>query len=97
VEQFIISFASKGYCDATVAIEDASGRIVRHLVSGVLGPNAPAPFAKNSLSQRIVWDGKNDRGDYVEDRQLTARVSLGLRPSETSTTRRTSESARPPR
>ena len=48
----IISFASKAYCDATVAIEDASGRIVRHLASGVLGPNAPGRFQKNSLQDR---------------------------------------------
>ena len=46
-----ISFAAKGFCDATVAIEDAAGRIVRHLVSGVLGPNAPPPFQKGTTRQ----------------------------------------------
>jgi DNA-binding beta-propeller fold protein YncE len=82
-----ITFASKAFCDATVAIEDVNGpsrtsrepKIVRHLASGVLGDNAPAPFQKNSLRQTIVWDGKDEIGRYVDDRgRLTVRVSLGL-------------------
>lgn len=77
-----ITFASKGWCDITVAIETAEGRIVRHLSSGVLGANAPAPLQKNSLDQSLVWDGKNDKGDYIDDKEgLTIRVSLGLKPS----------------
>jgi len=76
-----IRFASKGFCDATVAIEDARGRIVRHLASGVLGPNAPAPLRKGSKSQTVVWDGKDDQGRYVDRREgLVVRVSLGLKP-----------------
>jgi hypothetical protein len=76
-----ISFASKGFCDATIAIENPDGVIIRHLISGVLGPNAPEPFQKNSLSQSIVWDGKDDAGVYIDDKDaLTVRVSLGLRP-----------------
>lgn len=75
-----IRFASKGLCDVTVAIEDAGGKIVRHLASGVLGPNAPEPFQKNSREQAVVWDGKNDKGEYVDKKDdLTVRVSLGLR------------------
>ena len=55
---------------------------MRHLASGVLGANAPAPFQKNSLEQTLVWDGKNDKGDYIDDKEsLTIRVSLGLKPS----------------
>ncbi len=76
-----IAFKSKGNCDVTVAIEDAQGNIVRHLVSGVLGANAPAPLEKNSLKQDLVWDSKDDQGAYVKDRaSLTVRVSLGLKP-----------------
>ena len=84
-DRVTIAFETKGFCDVTVAIEDAQGKIVRHFASGVLGPNAPAPFQKNSKSQTIVWDGKNDRGEYVDDRApahtdaLTVRVSLGLK------------------
>ncbi len=80
-DRVTISFASKGCCDATVAVEDAAGRIVRHLASGVLGRNAPPPFAKGSLKQTLVWDGKDDRGRYIDDKdRLTVRVSLGLEP-----------------
>ena len=74
-----VSFAVKEACDATVAVEDAAGRIVRHLASGLLGKNAPAPFAKDALAQRVVWDGKDDLGRYVDDKDShTVRVSLGL-------------------
>ena len=74
-DKVTITFASKAFCDATVAIEDASGKILRHLVSGVLGPNAPAPLQKDSLRQSIVWDSKDDQGRYVDDLAgLTVRV-----------------------
>jgi len=80
-DKVTVRFASKGFCDATVAIENAEGRIIRHLASGVLGVNAPAPFKKNSLQQTLMWDGKDDQGRYVGDKDaLTVRVSLGLRP-----------------
>ena len=76
-----IAFESKGFCDATIAIEDANGKIVRHLVSGVLGPRAPEPLQPNSKKQAVVWDGKTDKGEYPTDREaLTVRVSLGLKP-----------------
>jgi len=76
-----IAFETKGFCDVTVAIENAGGRIIRHLVSGVLGPKAPAPFEKNSRKQTLVWDGKDDQDVYVDDKAgCTVRVSLGLRP-----------------
>lgn len=60
-DRVAIVFAAKGYCDATVAVEDASGRSVRHLASGVLGPNAPPAFQKDSLKQAVVWDGEDDQ------------------------------------
>jgi hypothetical protein len=76
-----IAFTSKAACDATIAIEDGKGEILRHLASGVLGNNAPAPFAKGSLQQTIVWDGKDDEGNYVTDLDgVSVRVSLGLNP-----------------
>ncbi|MFW6159023.1 MAG: hypothetical protein ACOC8E_06660, partial [Planctomycetota bacterium] len=82
-----ITFATKAHCDATVAIESSSAssggaaKIIRHLASGVLGPKAPPPFRKNSLTQEIVWDGKDDQGVYVDDKEAcVVRVSLGLRP-----------------
>jgi DNA-binding beta-propeller fold protein YncE len=84
--KYVITFASKAACDATVAIVDPStssgqggkGKIVRHLASGVLGKNAPAPFKQNSLTQSIEWDGKDDRGKAVSP-GCKIKVSLGLK------------------
>ena len=76
-----IAFETKGLCDVTVAIENAEGRIIRHLVSGVLGPKAPEPLQKGSKKQAVVWDGKDDQGVYVDNKDsCTVRVSLGLKP-----------------
>ena len=55
-------------------------RVVRHLAAGVLGDNAPEPFQRNAKKQMIVWDGKDDVGRYIDDKDaLAVRVSLGLR------------------
>ncbi|MCX7805438.1 MAG: hypothetical protein N3A38_09655, partial [Planctomycetota bacterium] len=76
-DKWVITFASKGKCDATVAIVGPDGKVVRHLASGVLGPNAPHPFQQNSLSQRIEWDGLTD--DFKKAPSgCKVRVSLGL-------------------
>ncbi|MHC4914384.1 MAG: NHL repeat-containing protein [Planctomycetota bacterium] len=80
-DKVTVAFAAEAACDATVAIEDARGKIVRHLACGVLGENAPAPFAKGTLKQTLVWDGKDDAGRYIDDKEgLSVRVSLGLAP-----------------
>jgi hypothetical protein len=77
-----ITFAAKDYCDASVAVENPDGSIICHLASGVLGPNAPEPFQKSSLSQTLVWDGKDDQGVLVINKgPHTVRVSLGLKPT----------------
>ena len=59
-----ISFETNGFCDVTIVIEDDSGKIIRHLVSGVLGDKAPEPFQPKSKSQVISWDYKDDAGVY---------------------------------
>ncbi len=80
-DKVTIAFETKEWCDVTVAIEDTSGNILRHLASGVLGPSAPRPFQWNSKSQTLVWDGKDDRGKYVDDKdRVRVRVALGLKP-----------------
>jgi len=80
-DNVMVSFATKAFCDVTVAIENGDGKIVRHLASGVLGDNAPHPFKKNSKKQTVVWDGKDEIGRYVDDKDShTLRVSLGLKP-----------------
>lgn len=76
-----IEFSVKEFCDATVAIQNNDGDILRHLASGVLGENAPLPFQKDSLDQKLVWDSKDDRGKYIDDlSNIKVRVSLGLKP-----------------
>ena len=84
-DRVTISFETRGFCDVSVAIESSGGKILRHLAYGVLGPNAPEPFRKNSRKQVLVWDGKDDRGRYVAERKgvpgdVVVRVSLGLKP-----------------
>ncbi len=80
-DQTTITFAAKAACDVVVAVEDTQGKIVRHLAAGVLGANAPEPLTSGSLRQTLVWDGKDDMGRYVDDRDsLRVRVSLGLDP-----------------
>ena len=89
-DRYEITFAVRGACDVTVSIVDPDpakelvkgrGIVVRHLASGVLGSNAPKPFQKNSLSQTIYWNGKDDLDEYVKaPEKLTVRVSLGLKP-----------------
>jgi sugar lactone lactonase YvrE len=79
-DRVTVTFATKDYCDVTIAVENPEGRIVRHLASGVLGKNAPPPFRKGTLEQAIVWDGKDDRGRYIDEKEShSVRVSLGLR------------------
>ena len=78
----VISFETASSCDVTVVVEEKStGRILRHLASGVLGANAPVPFLKNSKKQNLEWDCKDDKGAYVKNfESLQVRVSLGLEP-----------------
>ncbi|MCX7825060.1 MAG: hypothetical protein N2689_05835 [Verrucomicrobiae bacterium] len=77
-DKWVITFASRGKCDATVTIRSKEGRVLRHLASGVLGPNAPWPFQQNSLSQRIEWDGAVDfEGESIAGAEV--HVGLGLK------------------
>ncbi|MHC4914819.1 MAG: sigma-70 family RNA polymerase sigma factor [Planctomycetota bacterium] len=76
-----ISFKTSARTDATVSVLDAKGNVVRHLVSGVLGPNPPAPLKKDSLEQTVVWDRKDDSGNAVKAGSYRVKVCLGLKPS----------------
>lgn len=60
-----ITFAVDRETDVAVVVEDASGKIVRHLVAGVLGAHAPAPLQAGSLEQTVNWDGLADYGKKV--------------------------------
>lgn len=72
-----ISFAVSAATDVEVVILNAQGRAVRHLAAGRLGKNAPAPLQKESLSQALTWDRKDDGGAPVIG-PVTVRVRLGL-------------------
>jgi hypothetical protein len=79
-----ITFAVSAPTDVAVSIEDGNGKVIRHLVAGVLGPNPPPPL-KPGLAQSIEWDGKADWGKPVEPPPSTlhpppfrVRVALGL-------------------
>ncbi|MFC1671841.1 hypothetical protein ACFL01_01770 [Planctomycetota bacterium] len=80
-DKYEVTFGIKGACDVAVGLIDKDGKIVRHLAAGVLGANAPEPFQKNTLDQKIHWNGKDDLGYYVkEPEKLRVRVQLGLKP-----------------
>ena len=84
-----IDFAVDRETDVTVDIEDGAGRIVRHLVAGMLGKNPPEPLKAGSLVQSLEWDGKDDDGNQIlggpgatakpsAEAGLKVRVGLGL-------------------
>jgi hypothetical protein len=80
-DKYEISFSVEDHCDVAVDLIDGKGIVVRHIGAGVLGANAPAPFRKGSLEQKIVWNGKDDLGRYVkEPLKMKVRVRLGLKP-----------------
>jgi hypothetical protein len=74
-----IEFAADRAADVAVTVEDAAGKVVRHLVAGVLGKNPPEPLRPDSLKQSLAWDGKDDFGRPVAGGPFRVRVGLGLR------------------
>lgn len=77
-----ISFAVKEYTHVTVEVVNAKNQIVRHLGSGVLGPDAPPPFQKDTKSQIISWDLKDNEGNSVDPKaNLRVLVRAGLKPA----------------
>ncbi len=74
-----IDFAVNRPTDVAVFVEDARGKVVRHLVAGVLGKNPPPPLKADSLEQSVVWDGKADYGKPAEGGPFGVRVAIGLK------------------
>ena len=74
----IIEFAAGRATDAAVYILNAKGQVVRHLAAGVLGKNAPPPLQKDTLVQKLIWDGRDDAGKPAAGGPFKARVGLGL-------------------
>ena len=69
-----VDFAVDRETDVAVFIENAQGKVVRHLAAGVLGKNPPPPLKAGSLEQSVEWDGK---ADYGRSTDLTAGKSAG--------------------
>ncbi len=81
-DKVIITFAVSAATDVSVAVEDANGRVVRHLAAGLLCENAPVPL-KPGLAQTLEWDGKDDLGRPARGSAkgpFRVRVKLGLAP-----------------
>lgn len=72
-------FALDAADDVIVRVVDGKGDAVRTLGCGVLGPNAPEPFRKDSLKQEIAWDGKDAAGKAAPA-GCRIEVAVGLRP-----------------
>ncbi|MBL8025806.1 MAG: hypothetical protein JNL74_05315 [Fibrobacteres bacterium] len=76
---YFVEFQVNENIDVEVSIVDTvKKQVVRRLGAGVLGSNAPAPFALNALSQKITWDGKDDAGQNVTINSCIARVRAGM-------------------
>jgi NHL repeat len=76
-EKVKITFAVSRETDVAVFVLNARGKVIRHLVAGVLGKNPPKPL-KSGLSQALEWDGKADYGKKAEGGPFKARVAIGL-------------------
>jgi len=74
-----IEFAVDRATDVAVTIEDATGKIIRHLVAGVLGKNPPEPLQANALVQSLTWNGKDDFGKAAVGGPFKVRVQLGMK------------------
>jgi hypothetical protein len=78
-DKITIQFTLNGQTDVEVAILDAKGKVIRHLVAGVLGGKVapPAPL-KPGLSQTLEWNGKDDFGDVAKGGPFKVRVRAGM-------------------
>jgi DNA-binding beta-propeller fold protein YncE len=75
-----IEFAVDRNTDVAVYIEDAQGKVIRHLAGGVLGKNPPEPLKANSLAQSLEWDGKDNFGKAAAGGPFKVRVRVGMKP-----------------
>lgn len=73
-----IRFTASEATDVEVTVQNNDGKIVRHLAAGLLGPNAPLPFKKDTLEQVLIWDVKDDAGRVVNG-AVKIRVRLGMK------------------
>jgi hypothetical protein len=66
-----IEFAVSREADVAVFIEDLQGKVVRHLVAGVLGTIPPPPLKADVLEQSVQWDRNSTRQRWSVPNGLT--------------------------
>jgi outer membrane protein assembly factor BamB len=74
-----IKFTVDRATDVAVSIEDAQGKIIRHLAAGVLGNDSPEPLQPGTLAQSLAWDGKDDFGKAASGGPFRVHVQLGMK------------------
>ena len=75
----VISFAVDKPTDVTLRILDKDGKILRHLVSGMVGlEKAAAGLKPNALAQGVTWDRKDDHGADAGAGPFKVELGLGL-------------------
>jgi hypothetical protein len=80
-DKTMISFSVSAPTDVEVGIQDSTGKVIRHLVAGVLGGKNPPPEPlKPGLSQNVEWDGKDDTGKTAAGGSFKVHVGLGMKP-----------------
>lgn len=72
-----ISFGLDKFSDVTISILDKEGKVIRHLVSGVLGDEPVELFKPKSLQQIVYWDGLDDFGKPVPLAEYTVKIEVG--------------------
>jgi hypothetical protein len=78
---YTITFKASESTDVEVAVLDKNEQVICHLAAGVIGgKQVPPPPLKPGLSQSITWDGKDDKGNKAEGKELKVRVRLGMKP-----------------
>jgi len=78
----LIQFTVDRPTDVAIDIQDAEGKIVRHLGAAALGAKKPPPpFQAGTLSQKVLWDKRDDTGKPVRPGRYSVRLRLGLQAS----------------
>ena len=58
---FLIDFAVSEAADVEVSVVNpVDSTVMCHLAAGLLGTNPPPPLVKDSLHQKLTWDGRDD-------------------------------------
>lgn len=78
-DRFQIRFEIDKPDDVLLRIVDRQGTVLRTLGCGLLGPNAPEPFASNTLRQTVAWDG-TDRAGRPVPAGCHVQLAVGLKP-----------------